>query len=132
MIRRTRQRMVIESVLRSSGRPLSPAEIYEQAHREQPRLGLRTVYRQIEDLKAEGRLCGVDYPGQPVRYELVGEGHHSHFLCRSCQKVFDLPGELPDYAVTPPPGFIVDGQETVFYGVCPACRSGGSPAVIKP
>lgn len=86
MVRQTRQRTAIEQVLREAGRPLSPAEIYEAACRKQPNLGLRTVYRQIDSLKVAGRLCGVDYPGQPVRYELVGDGHHSHFLCRSCKR----------------------------------------------
>jgi Fur family ferric uptake transcriptional regulator len=124
MIRRTRQREAIEAVLRREQRPLTPPEIHLQAARRMPRLGLRTVYRQIRDLTAEGLVVGVDYPGQPLRYEWVRPGHHAHFICRSCAQVYDLEIEVPDVPVTPPPGFTVSGQETVFYGICRACSAG--------
>lgn len=122
MIRRTRQRLSIEEVFRKESRPLTPPEVFEGARRIFPGIGLRTVYRQLKDMAEEGLVVGVDYPGQPLRYEWVSDAHHAHFICRACDRVFDLQVEVPDVEIEPPAGFIVSGQETVFYGTCPDCQ----------
>lgn len=121
MIRQTRQRAAIEQVLKEAGRPLSPNEIHELATKYLPGLGLRTVYRQIKDMADAYQILGVDYPGQPVRYELAHGGHVAHFICRTCERVFYFPTDVPEIHITPPAGFTLTGQETIFYGTCPHC-----------
>lgn len=122
MIRRTRQRLAIEEVFQKESRPLTPPEIHKGAKRILPQIGLRTVYRQLKDMSEEGLIVGVDYPGQPLRYEWVSQGHHAHFICRRCDRVYDLQVEVPDVEVKAPAGFQLTGQETIFYGICPDCR----------
>lgn len=122
MIRNTRQRQAIEEVLRREARPLTLQEIHTHARGLQPTIGLRTVYRHVRDLSGQGKVVGLDYPGQPVRYEAVGKKHHAHFICRHCDKVLDLDTPIRD--IRPdriPEGFQITGQETIFYGVCPEC-----------
>jgi len=132
VIRRTRQRLAIEEVFHKEGRPLTPPEVFAGAKRVFPAIGMRTVYRQLKDMAGEGLVVGVDYPGQPLRYEWVSEAHHAHFICRHCDRVFDLQIEVPDVHVDPPPGFQLSGQETVFYGVCPECaKAGGASATAR-
>lgn len=109
------------TALAGAGRPLTPSEIFEAASQLCGGLGVRTVYRHIRELCENGEAVGVDYPGQPRRYEAAGGHHHAHFICNTCQKVFDLPGKVPDVPVQAPPGFSVTGQETIFYGKCPGC-----------
>ena len=121
MIRQTRQRLAIEEVFRKEARPLTPPEIFDGARRILPQIGLRTIYRQLNDMAEEGVVVGVDYPGQPLRYERVSNAHHAHFICRRCDRVFDMQVEVPDVDISAPPGFHITGQETVFYGVCPEC-----------
>ena len=119
MIRRTRQRDAILDALERAGRPLSPTELHDLAREMSPRIGLRTVYRNIRELVEEGRLAGIDYPGQPLRYEKVTEdGHRAHLICRLCSKVFDLPGDPPKVTYDSPEGFVIQGDEVVFYGHC--------------
>jgi Fur family transcriptional regulator, ferric uptake regulator len=120
--RQTRQKESIDRAFRRARRPLSPGEVHALAVEETPTIGLRTVYRRIRELVEEGRLVGIDYPGQPPLYEMVAGRHHPHFICRSCQKVFDLEVDVPDVTIKPPKGFLVDGQETIFYGLCPQCK----------
>lgn len=121
MERETRQRQAILAVLRAARGPLTRDDILAAARRRVSRLGTATVNRHIRALTDEGKLLGVDYPGQPVRYELPGPAAHPHFICRRCGKVFDWAVAAPDVKVTPPPGFSVNGHEVVFYGSCPAC-----------
>lgn len=119
MIRQTRQRDAILKAFESDPRPLSAAEVHELASSYFPKIGVRTVFRNIRELVHEGKLAGVDYPGQPLRYERVIDMRHKpHLICRHCRKVFDLDIEVPDIHVEPPKGFIIEGEEVVFYGRC--------------
>lgn len=122
MIRQTQQRRAVETVFHREKRPLSPAEVFELARQSVPSIGLRTIYRQLRDMADQGIVVGVDYPGQPLRYEWVSNAHRTHFICRQCDRVFDLQIEVPDVPVAAPPGFVVTGQETILYGVCEACN----------
>lgn len=86
-------------------------------------LGLATVYRTIKALKAERLIEAVDVPGEPARYEPAGKAHHHHFLCRQCNRMFELqgcPGNLDRLA---PKGYAVDGHELTLFGHCPECRT---------
>ena len=50
--RSTRQKRLILSILEQSAGPLTPAEIYRMARKEQPNLAISTVYRNLETAKA--------------------------------------------------------------------------------
>ena len=123
MKRNTRQGTILSEVIRSAGRPLTPLEIHELAARKIPRLGIATTYRHIRKLTEEQQVVGVDYPGQPPRYEWADGKDKVHFSCRSCNKLYALEDTTSD---TPPAqapeGFQVQGFEVMLYGVCPECR----------
>jgi len=119
MIRQTKQRDAIMGVLEEVGRPLAPGELFELAKEKLPKIGLRTVYRNIRELVEEGVLAGVDYPGQPMRYEKVSEaGPHPHFICRVCHNVIDLPGVSTEVQIEGLKGYKLEGTEVLLYGVC--------------
>jgi Fur family ferric uptake transcriptional regulator len=118
--RNTRQRSAIHAALAAARRPLLPAEILELAQQTIPELGLATVYRNIKLLLDGGEVQGVELPGAAMRYELA-QGHHHHFQCRRCERVFDVPGCPPDLQAFAPAGFVVDGHDLILYGTCAAC-----------
>lgn len=123
--RQTPQRRAIRAVLSRSRRPLSPQEILDQARDESPQLGLATVYRNVKDLVGLGWLDAVELPGAPDRYERAGRGHHHHFHCRACDRVFDIeacPDEVQNAVEEMSPGgFEVDAHEIILYGTCSTC-----------
>lgn len=123
MQRNTQQREAIRRCLAQSGRPLSPQEILTLARAQVPVLGLATVYRTIKALKEEAQVVAVDVPGEPARYEPAGKAHHHHFLCRQCNRLFELqgcPGNLERIA---PAGYEVEGHELTLFGRCGDCRT---------
>lgn len=122
MRRNTKQGEAISSIIRSAGRPLTPLELHELALKKIPRLGIATTYRHLKSLTESNQVVGVDYPGQPPRYEWADGKDKVHFACRSCDKLFALEDTTDDKApATAPQGFKVLGFEVMLYGVCPHC-----------
>ncbi len=117
----TRQREVILEVLKSAGRPLTREEILKYGRQEIPRLGSSTVDRAIRELSGNFLIVGVEFPGQPRRYELPAESEHPHFICRKCDCVFDLPIAMRLPTITAPKGFLITGGEIIYSGTCPEC-----------
>lgn len=123
MQRRTRQREAILAALQRTDRPLSPREILAEAGKGVPQLGIATVYRQLTRLIEAGALREVALPGEPSRYELAGKGHHHHFRCRHCERVFELDRCPGDFRSLAPDGFLVEDHDLLLTGLCPGCRS---------
>ncbi len=121
MIRRTRQRDAVLEVFKTKERPLTPKEVLAAAIKQAPTLGLTTVYRHIRALEKKGEVTVVDYPGQPLRFELASKEYRPHFICNVCRNVYYFSGQVPDVPFTPPEGFTITGQEVVFYGICKEC-----------
>ena len=123
MKRQTRQGAVILSAIRSAGRPLTPLEIHQLAIQEIPRLGIATTYRHLKTLSENHQVVGVDYPGQPPRYEWADGQDKVHFSCRACNKLFALDDTTEDIPpARAPNGFKVQGFEVMLYGTCPECN----------
>jgi Fur family ferric uptake transcriptional regulator len=119
--RNTRQKAAIRDVFVAEGRPLGPQEVLEQASGQIEGLGIATVYRNIKSLLEEGWLNEVELPGEPSRYEIAGKGHHHHFHCLDCKRVFDVPGCPIQVKPTLPAGFVTTRHEVVLYGKCVGC-----------
>jgi Fur family transcriptional regulator, ferric uptake regulator len=120
--RRTRQRQIIEEVIRGASGPLTVNEIHERVVGAVEGVGIATVYRTIKLLLEGERIQTVILPSGETRYEATGLGHHHHFHCRVCDLVFDLetcPVSVP--AGRYEQGFIVDAHELTLYGTCPRC-----------
>ena len=125
MIRKTQQGKVVSDVIEHAGRPLTPLEVHELASQKIPRLGIATTYRHLRKLTEDQQVVGVDYPGQPPRYEWADGKDKVHFACRCCDKLFaleDTTGDIPPAKA--PKGFKVQGFEVMLYGICPQCEQG--------
>ena len=122
-MRMTRQRRAIFDAFEEAQRPLSPGEIESAVNAAGATdINLATVYRNLKSMTEGGQLSTVEVLGQPNRYELAGLGHHHHFHCNTCDRVFDLPACPPrllkDLA---PPGFAVHDHELQLSGECASC-----------
>ncbi len=118
----TRQREAINEVLQEAGRPLTRDEILKLGRQKVERLGSATVDRTIREMTEHFQLVGVEFPGQPKRYELPADHEHPHFICRQCERVFDLKIRMQLPKISPPKGFTVTGGEIIYSGKCPDCE----------
>lgn len=127
MLRQTRQRKAIVTVLDRSPGPLTPLEIHEAARALVPKLGIATVYRTLRSLSRDGDVLQIGLPGETPRYESASRSHHHYFHCRSCSRVYtvhDCPADLQSLV---PKGFILEDHEVFLYGQCNRC----SRAVVR-
>jgi Fur family ferric uptake transcriptional regulator len=120
--RNTRQKQAIREAFERAGRPLSTDEVHGEAARHSRGLGMATVYRSIRSLLEDGWLSVVEVPGRTPLYEIAGKGHHHHFSCTSCERVYELEGCASVNAKLPR-GFTVSRHDLTLYGTCAACSA---------
>ncbi len=122
MERDTRQREAIKSVLKAAKRPLLAGEVLEAGRSVVHELGMATVYRNLKLLVSEGAAQVITLPGESPRYEMKESGHHDHFQCTRCRRVYDVPGCPGDMRRLAPRGFTVEHHHVTLYGRCAVCR----------
>ena len=121
MVRVTQQRDAIRGVMLKAGRPLSTQEVLELAHKEVPGLGIATVYRNLKSLQEEAWIAAVALPGEPPRWELAPESHHHHFLCNTCDKLYEIHSCPEDLECLLPKGYILEEHDILLRGQCVGC-----------
>jgi Fur family ferric uptake transcriptional regulator len=121
MKRETQQRQAIRKALSDAGRPLSVDELFELAKSEVEGLGIATVYRNLKALQSEGQVAQVDLPGEPSRWEAAPEVHHHHFLCRTCDKLFEIYACPENIRQLLPEGYTLEEHDVLLRGQCDAC-----------
>ena len=117
MKRKTSQRAAIEQVFCQLDRPLGIEEILETGRMAVESLNQATVYRNVKLLLENGWLKQVCHPSLGTLYERTGKGHHHHFHCRVCNRVYDLPGCALNEREAAPSGFLVEDHECFLFAI---------------
>jgi Fur family ferric uptake transcriptional regulator len=101
-------------------RPLSAQELEKLT-----KINLATIYRNLKILIEDRVLVIVQLPGQSPRYEYNGLDDHHHFLCETCNRLFDVQ-ESAVQASEIPDGFQLTKCDVTLHGVCVDCISNSS------
>jgi len=81
---------IIEILMREPGY-LSPEEIWRKMKKQFNRIGLPTVYRNLEELADGNVISKITHPNRQLYYFFCGNSeHHHHFVCLSCRNVDDI------------------------------------------
>ncbi|MBR2812578.1 MAG: transcriptional repressor, partial [Solobacterium sp.] len=111
-------------------RHITAREAHEQFLNDGVKIGLATVYRQMEKLVDQGVLIkyAVD-EHSPACFVYSGHGRREecyHLKCTSCGRLIHLHCEevsrLQEHILAEH-GFTIDTARTVFYGLCASCRT---------
>ncbi len=123
--RKTPQRTAVHDVIVHAGTPLLPREILARARARSAGIGMATVDRTLKSLQEEGLIQAVEIPGEPPRFEGAGKGHHHHFHCTSCERVFELAACCGHFGELTPKGFVLESHDLTLYGRCAECAARG-------
>lgn len=119
-IRPTFQRVaILEYVLKCRCHPTAD-EIYSFLEKENPTLSRTTVFSAVKLLAGKGLINDIDISAESTRYDSICCAPHAHFICRRCNRIYDIPLDMS--ALTVPEEFSSDNVNVFFKGLCPECK----------
>jgi Fur family ferric uptake transcriptional regulator len=120
---------VVDSFLASSEHVDLPT-LLERARRQNPRLGLATVYRAMKLMEEAGLAEARHFGAGAAVYEVaVGREHHDHLICQGCGQIQEFHSdeiERLQEEVARSHGFAILQHRHELYGYCASCRKGGT------
>lgn len=123
--RMTPQRAAILEEVRSATGHLTAGEIFERVHRKYPSIAYGTVYRTLHLFAERGIILEFPFGDQASRFDKRVD-RHDHVQCVVCGALVDVDVPTALFAqqvAAEQTGFRINGHQTVFNGVCPACQS---------
>jgi Fur family peroxide stress response transcriptional regulator len=119
----TRQRAAVFDYLSGVSHHPTAEEIYHAVKRQLPRIGLATVYKNLEKLVECGAASKLTYGDAAARYDIRTD-HHFHTRCLACGKIqdFDAAEGSDLLRQIKPRGFSVTDYRLELVGHCRDCR----------
>ncbi len=117
-MRYSKQRQAIYDAVCSTSCHPDAEWVYEQTRKQIPNVSKGTVYRDLKELVQAGRIDSLETTHDKLRFD-GNLTAHAHFICRTCERVFDFPLVRKPSA---PVGFVCDKQKHLFYGICEECN----------
>lgn len=113
-------------ILSASGRGvhLSINDVFIEAKRRRPSLGLSTVYRGLLRLRDLGLASEIIVPGAASAVYEPASGEHAHFRCSTCEAVWDVDYALPAPVVqklAKESEARIESVSLTLHGVCRKC-----------
>jgi Fur family ferric uptake transcriptional regulator len=92
--RSTRQRAAIAAVMNDLDSFLSAQDVHALLRERDAKVGLSTVYRNVQAMVARGELDAVRRDDGEVLYrKCVTDDHHHHLVCRRCGYSVEIENE---------------------------------------
>ncbi len=124
MIRLTTQRQIILEELASVKTHPTAGEVYDMVRKRLPRIGLGTVYRNLELMAENGMILKLEVGGTQKRFDATTEPHY-HIRCSCCGRVDDIDMPVIESlvdAAADSSSYLIFGHHIEFTGICSQCR----------
>lgn len=124
----TPQRQIILQIfMENTNKHLSAEDVYMMVKRENPDLGMATIYRTVDLLAELEILQKINFGDGRSRYELNHEEthHHHHLICLKCGRVSEFADDLLEALenqIQKNNGFEIVDHQLKFYGYCHKCK----------
>jgi Fur family transcriptional regulator, ferric uptake regulator len=121
----TRQRKAVVEVVTQAHTRLSAADVFAQAQRVCPDLGLTTVYRTLEILEQMGVIRRVHLEDGCEAFAPTALEHGHYVICNRCQATIEFEGcDLTQLLkrVADQTGFAIEQHWLELVGLCPKCQ----------
>ncbi len=121
----TRQRKAVVEVVTQTHTRLSAADVFTQAQRMCPDLGLTTVYRTLEILEQLGVIRRVHLDDGCEAFAPTSIEHGHYLICVNCQTTIEFEGcDLTALLerIAGQTGFTIEQHWLELVGLCPRCQ----------
>jgi len=126
-MRLTNQRQVLMEELRKITTHPTACELYDMVRQRLPRIGLGTVYRNLELLSECGIIKKLEFGGELKRFDNNPDPHY-HIRCNVCGRVDDMlipRFEDLDAQAAVFCSYTILGHQLEFSGICADCNAAG-------
>ena len=118
----TQRQIILEELAKVTSHPTAN-EVYDMVRRRLPRIGLGTVYRNLELMAESGLILKLEVGGTQKRFDATVSPHY-HVRCVECGKVDDikipLQQHINDVAMSVC-DYKILGHHIEFSGICEEC-----------
>ncbi|WP_026460805.1 Fur family transcriptional regulator [Schaalia suimastitidis] len=125
MQRMTKQRQAVFSELERVRDFRSAQQIFEDLHLSGTRVGLATVYRNLQALADDERVDVLRSAEGEALYRLCASAyHHHHLVCRQCGHTEEISqGEIETWVseIATTHGFVDVDHSMELFGLCASC-----------
>jgi Fur family ferric uptake transcriptional regulator len=118
------RRIVLEALVESGGH-ISADELATAVRGRDDSVSRMTIYRTLDLLCDLGHVRPVYQGARAARFVLLEDGSHHHFICSSCDRVFEFeecPIEDIETRFRGAAGFDVRAHLLELYGICVNCQ----------
>lgn len=118
----TQRQIILEELAKVTSHPTAN-EVYDMVRRRLPRIGLGTVYRNLELMAESGIILKLEVGGTQKRFDATISPHY-HVRCIQCSKVDDI--DIPvqqhiNVMATGASDYQILGHHIEFSGICDNC-----------
>ncbi len=99
------------------------SEVYDMVRKRLPRIGLGTVYRNLELMANSGIILKIEVGGTQKRFDATTTPHH-HIRCTQCDRVDDITIDFKDDVnrlAAHSSKYQIFGHHIEFTGLCQHC-----------
>ena len=124
--RNTRQRRAVGAILDDLDAFTSAQEIHDILAKRGEKVGLSTVYRNLQALVDAAEVDSLRGDDGELRYRRCSAGHHHHLVCRSCGRTVEVEGPTVERwadRVAGEHGFTDVAHTLEVFGTCGECSS---------
>ena len=124
--RMTQQRAAIAAQIAKLPGFVSAQQLHEELARSGSKIGLATVYRNLQALADDGALDVVYSDGQNLYRNCTTAAHHHHLVCRRCGLTVEVSGagvEAWAREIAANEGFTEVTHTFELYGLCRNCSA---------
>jgi Fur family ferric uptake transcriptional regulator len=118
----TQRQIILEELSKVTSHPTAN-EVYDMVRRRLPRIGLGTVYRNLELMAESGMILKIEVGGTQKRFDATVTPHY-HVRCVECGKVDDI--KMPvqhdiNKTAAQASHYQILGHHVEFTGLCSEC-----------
>lgn len=124
-LRPTRQRRAIADALAGASDFQSAQDIHDALRHAGEKVGLATVYRNLQAMAEAGEVDLLQGAGGETVYRRCSTHHHHHLVCRSCGRTVEVTGPAVESwaeGVAREHDFTDVSHRLELFGICAECR----------
>jgi Fur family ferric uptake transcriptional regulator len=128
----TQRQIILEELSKVTSHPTAN-EVYDMVRRRLPRIGLGTVYRNLELMAETGMILKLEVGGTQKRFDATVAPHY-HVRCLECGKVDDIKMQVQhniNETAAQASQYQILGHHIEFTGLCSDCATSTPQASIN-